>query len=216
MATTEEMDRMYRWTRYVYDFTRKYYLLGRDQLLRDMELQSGDCVLEIGCGTARNLIRLAKQRPDIQCYGLDVSNEMLATAAAKVKSRGLESRITLIDCFAVLLVHRTTFGLDAPFDAAFFSYSLSMIPTWPQAIEAALANLKPRASLHVVDFWDQGDLPGWFRGLLKYWLDLFHVHYRPELLEHFRQLDAKGVGKLTLRSVVGRYAYLATFRKSLA
>ena len=30
MATTEEMDKMYRWTRYVYDFSRKYYLLGRD------------------------------------------------------------------------------------------------------------------------------------------------------------------------------------------
>ena len=138
MATTEEMDRMYRWTRYVYDFTRKYYLLGRDRLLRDMELRPGDRVLEIGCGTARNLIRLAKQRPDIHCYGLDVSTEMLATAAAKVKSHGLESRITLKHCFAEQLDHRTTFGLDAPFDAAFFSYSLSMIPTWSQAIEAAL------------------------------------------------------------------------------
>ena len=100
MATTEEMDEMYRWTRYVYDFTRKYYLLGRDRLLRDMELRPGDRVLEIGCGTARNLIRLAKERPDIHCYGLDVSTEMLATAAAQVKKYGLESRITLRHCFA--------------------------------------------------------------------------------------------------------------------
>ena len=95
MATTEEMDEMYRWTRYVYDFTRKYYLLGRDRLLRDMILQPGDRVLEIGCGTARNLIRVAKQRPDIRCFGLDASTEMLATAAAQVKSRRLEERITL-------------------------------------------------------------------------------------------------------------------------
>jgi len=213
MATTEEMDRMYRWTRYIYDFTRKYYLLGRDRLLREMELQPGNRVLEIGCGTARNLIHLVKQRPDVHGYGLDVSIEMLATAAAKVKSHGLEQRITLKHCFAEQLDHAKTFGLDAPFDAAFFSYSLSMIPTWPQAIEAALANLKPRAALYVVDFWDQADWPRWFRGLLKFWLDLFHVHYRPELLEHLRQLDAQGVGKLTLQSIAGRYAYLATFRK---
>src|SRR6202012_4942438 len=93
MATTEEMDAMYRWTRYVYDLSRKYYLLGRDRLLRDMELHPGDRVLEIGCGTARNLIKLARQRTDVQCYGLDVSNEMLATAAGKVKGRGLENRI---------------------------------------------------------------------------------------------------------------------------
>ncbi len=213
MATTEEMDEMYRWTRYVYDFTRKYYLLGRDRLLDDMELQPGDRVLEIGCGTARNLIRLAKQRPGVHCYGLDVSTEMLATAAAKVKGCGLESRITLQHCFAEQLDHGKTFGLDAPFDAAFFSYSLSMIPTWPQAIDAALANLKRGGAFYVVDFWDQAGWPRWFRGLLKFWLDLFHVHYRPELLDHLQQLDAQGVGKLTLQSVAGRYAYLATFRK---
>ena len=213
MATTEEMNAMYRWTRYVYDLTRKYYLLGRDRLLREMELRPGDRVLEIGCGTARNLIRLARQRPGIQCYGLDVSTEMLATAEAKVKRRGLESRIVLRHCFAEQLDHRATFGLEEPFDAAFFSYSLSMIPTWPQAIDAALANIKRGAALHVVDFWDQGGWPRWFRWLLKRWLDLFHVHYRPELLDYLRQLDDQGLGTLTLHSVAGRYAYLATFRK---
>jgi len=213
MATTEEMNQMYRLQRYIYDFTRKYYLLGRDRLLRDMELQSGDRVLEIGCGTARNLIHLARQRPDIHCYGLDASTEMLETAADKVKCHGLEQRITLKHCLAEELDHAKTFGLDAPFDAAFFSYSLSMIPTWPQAIDAALANLKPQKAFYVVDFWDQADWPRWFRALLKRWLDLFHVHHRPELLDHLRQLDAQGIGKLTLQSVAGRYAYLATFRK---
>jgi S-adenosylmethionine-diacylgycerolhomoserine-N-methlytransferase len=213
MATTEEMDQMYRWTRYVYDFTRKYYLLGRDRLLSGMELQPGDRVLEIGCGTARNLIRLARQRPDIRCYGLDASNEMLATAAAHVKSRRLEERITLKHCLAEELSYEKTFELNAPFDAAFFSYSLSMIPTWPQAIDAALANVKRGAAFHVVDFWDQGGWPRGFRWVLKHWLNLFHVHYRPELLEYLRQLDEKGVGTLTLKSVAGQYAYLATFRK---
>jgi len=213
MATTEEMDEMYRWTRYVYDFTRKYYLLGRDRLLRDMELRPGDRVLEIGCGTARNLIRLAKQRPDIYCYGLDASNEMLATAAANVKSRRLEERITLKHCLAEELNYAKTFELTAPFDAAFFSYSLSMIPTWPRAIDAALANVKRGAAFYVVDFWDQGGWPRWFRWVLKHWLNLFHVQHRPELLDYLRQLDAKGVGTLTLQSVAGRYAYLATFRK---
>jgi S-adenosylmethionine-diacylgycerolhomoserine-N-methlytransferase len=213
MATTEEMDAMYRWTRYIYDFTRKYYLLGRDRLLRDMELKPGDRVLEIGCGTARNLIRLARQRPDVRCFGLDASNEMLATAAAKVKFRGLEDRIILKHCLAEELSYEKTFELNAPFDAAFFSYSLSMIPTWPQAIDAALANIKRGAAFHVVDFWDQGSWPPWFRWVLKHWLDLFHVVHRPELLDYLRDLDAKGVGTLTLHSVAGRYAYLATFRK---
>ena len=213
MATTEEMDAMYRWTRYVYDISRKYYLLGRDRLLREMELQPGDHVLEIGCGTARNLIRLARQRPDLHCYGLDASNEMLATATAKVKSRRLQDRIMLKRCLAEELSYAKTFELEAPFDAAFFSYSLSMIPTWPQAIEAALANIKRGGAFYVVDFWDQGGWPKWFRFILKGWLNLFHVHYRPELLEHLQELDQKGVGSLTVKTVARRYAYLATFRK---
>jgi S-adenosylmethionine-diacylgycerolhomoserine-N-methlytransferase len=213
MATTEEMDQMYRLQRYIYDFTRKYYLLGRDRLLREMKVGPRENVLEIGCGTARNLVLLARRQPEVNGYGLDVSTEMLATAEAKVRS-GLGSRITLRHCFAENLDHAKTFGLARPFDAAFFSYSLSMIPTWPQAIDAALANLKPHGTLYVVDFWDQGAWPGWFRALLKRWLDLFHVHYRPELLEHLRRLEAQGVGRLTVESVAGRYAYLATFEKS--
>lgn len=204
---------MYRLQRYIYDFTRKYYLLGRDRLLREMQVQPGDRVLEIGCGTARNLIRLAREQPEIACYGLDASAEMLATAKAKVEKSRLESRITLVQCLAEELDHQRTFNLAEPFDAAFFSYSLSMIPTWPQAIEAALASLKPRATLHVVDFWDQAEWPGWFRALLRRWLDLFHVHYRPELLEHLKKLEAHGIGVLKLRPVAGRYAYLAAFRK---
>ena len=207
------MDRMYRLQRYFYDFTRKYYLLGRDRLLREMEVSPGARVLEIGCGTARNLIVLARERPTLVCYGLDASAEMLVTARKNVERAGLESRITLVQCLAEELDYAKTFGLSGPFDAAFFSYSLSMIPTWPQAITASLANLQPRAALHVVDFWDQAGWPGWFRVLLTRWLDLFHVHYRPELLEYLRQLEAQEIGTLTLRPVARRYAYLATFRK---
>jgi S-adenosylmethionine-diacylgycerolhomoserine-N-methlytransferase len=214
MATTDEMDRMYRLQRYIYDFTRKYYLFGRDRLLREMDLPPGARVLEIGCGTARNLILLARQRPDLACYGLDASHEMLATAALKVRQADLESRITLRHCLAEELDHARTFALPEPFDAAFFSYSLSMIPTWPQAIDAALANIRPRAAFYVVDFWDQGDWPGWFRVLLQRWLDLFHVQFRPELLAHLQELDARGIGTLTLDAVARRYAYIAAFRKS--
>jgi S-adenosylmethionine-diacylgycerolhomoserine-N-methlytransferase len=213
MATTEEMDKMYRWTRHVYDFSRKYYLLGRDRLLREMELQPDDRVIEIGCGTARNLIKLARMRRDVRCYGLDVSTEMLATAALKVKARRLQDRITLTHCFAEQLDYAKTFGLDAPFDAAFFSYSLSMIPPFREAIDAALRSLKRGGVMYVVDFWDQGKWPGPFRAGLKRWLDLFHVHFRPELLEYLQELDAKGVGSLAVKPVAGRYAYIATFRK---
>ena len=57
------MDRMYRVTRHIYDVTRAYYLLGRDRMLAMVDTNPGTATLEVGCGTARNLIKLAR-RPD--------------------------------------------------------------------------------------------------------------------------------------------------------
>ena len=54
------MDRVYRRQRYIYDLTRRYYLFGRDKLIRELALKPGEAVVEVGCGTARNLIRIAR------------------------------------------------------------------------------------------------------------------------------------------------------------
>ena len=55
------MDGIYRYQRYIYDLTRKYYLLGRDRLLADLEPPDGGTILEIGCGTGRNLVLAARR-----------------------------------------------------------------------------------------------------------------------------------------------------------
>ena len=75
------MDRMYRHQRHVYDATRKYYLLGRDRLIRKLGLGAGMRALEIGCGTGRNLVLAAQRYPDARFYGLDVSAQMLQVGA---------------------------------------------------------------------------------------------------------------------------------------
>ena len=52
LSDAERMDHHYRFQRYVYDATRTYYLIGRQHLIRELKPQPGQCVLEIGCGTA--------------------------------------------------------------------------------------------------------------------------------------------------------------------
>ena len=86
------MDRMYRLTRHVYDVTRRYYLLGRDRMLDKVETSPGTATLEVGCGTARNLIKLAERRAPGKLYGLDASHEMLETAAASIAKTGVDRR----------------------------------------------------------------------------------------------------------------------------
>ena len=78
------MDSVYRRQRHIYDLTRKYYLLGRDRLVRELNPRPGERVVEIGCGTARNLIRIAETYPYTDLFGLDASRAMLKTAAEAV------------------------------------------------------------------------------------------------------------------------------------
>ena len=58
------MDRIYRFERHLYDPLRKFFLFGRDRLLKRLEVRPGDRVLEVGCGTARNLIKLYRRHPE--------------------------------------------------------------------------------------------------------------------------------------------------------
>ena len=103
------MDQVYRHQRYIYDLTRKYYLFGRDRLIRELALRPGERVVEVGCGTARNLIAIARRYPEARLFGLDASQEMLKTAAESIRHAGLEGRITLALGYAEALAP-TMFG----------------------------------------------------------------------------------------------------------
>jgi S-adenosylmethionine-diacylgycerolhomoserine-N-methlytransferase len=213
------MDRMYRFTRHIYDITRAYYLLGRDRMLAKVQTGPTMATLEVGCGTARNLLKLARRAAPGRLYGLDASHEMLETADANiVHAAGGEGRgiapVVLRQGLAEQLDARRMFGREAPFDTIFFSYCLSMVPTWPGALEAALENLRPGGTLLIVDFWDQQELPGWFAAGLKQWLAMFHVHYRPEVHAALVEIGRSGRAEVEFESVCRRYAYIATLRKN--
>jgi S-adenosylmethionine-diacylgycerolhomoserine-N-methlytransferase len=111
--------------------------------------------------------------------------------------------------------HASTFGLDRKFDAVFFSYSISMIPVWREAIANALANLRPGGTLYIVDFYDQQDLPGWFRSMLKSWLRRFHVQFWNDLMPFVHNLQTDGSVALTIEPVARRYAFIASLQKPL-
>ena len=209
----ELMDGVYRWQRHIYDLTRKYYLLGRDRLIDGLDVPQGGTVLELGCGTGRNIVLAARRYPNARFFGLDISAEMLETANAAIAREGLSGKVKLARGDATDFDAKELFGVEH-FDRVFVSYSLSMIPGWEKTVSAALAALAPRGSLHVVDFGQQEGLPRWFRGLLRGWLKKFHVTPRTSLRDVLESESQSADATFRFRTLYRGYAYLGVIGSS--
>jgi S-adenosylmethionine-diacylgycerolhomoserine-N-methlytransferase len=203
------MDRMYRGQRHIYDLTRKYYLLGRDRVITDLGAMPSDRVLEIGCGTGRNLILAAQKFPSTQFFGIDVSNEMLTTAREAIARAGLADRVRVAAADATSFDPQALFGV-ASFDRIFISYTLSMIPDWTAVLDQAVAKLVRGGTLQIVDFGGQEGWPHWFRVGLRRWLKLFHVRPRDRLEARLSDLCALTGATLQMERPVRGYAQHAT------
>ena len=172
------LSRYYRGHARLYDATRWSFLFGRAALIRALGRLSPPPrhILEIGCGTGSNLVRLARQFPEAAVTGLDLSADMLARARRKLEREHLP----------VTLLHQR---YDRPlcpepvFDLIVFAYCLTMInPGWDRAVEAALYDLRPGGRLAVVDFHDTP-----FAGFRR-WMGVNHVRMDGHLLPY---LDAR-------------------------
>ena len=187
MDHAARMDRIYGAQRHIYDLTRKYYLFGRDRLIDELDVRRGDTVLEIGCGTGRNLIRAARAWPQARLYGLDISDAMLTTARTRIAKAGLADRIVLAQGDAAGFDPMALFG-SARFDRVLFSYTLSMIPPWRDALAQGLAITAPTGRLTMVDFGTQAGWPAVWRKPFLAWLNRFDVTPRSDLAEEITRL----------------------------
>ncbi len=172
------MNRTYRFQRHVYDVTRPIFLPGRDRLLRGITVSPGGAVLEVGCGTGRNLRVLARKLPEVDLYGLDISSEMLRTAATRLPA-ALSPRVRFARAPAGQTDLREPFGRVRPFDAIVFSYSLSMMPDREAVLASALAALASRGAIHLVDFGGFENWPRPARRAALAWLAAWQVHPEP-------------------------------------
>jgi S-adenosylmethionine-diacylgycerolhomoserine-N-methlytransferase len=200
------MDGMYRYQRHIYDLTRKYYLLGRDRTIRNLDVPDGGTLLEIGCGTGRNLALAHRHFPGAKLYGLDISQEMLISARKTFATKAAVADFRVADATAFT---PREFGVGG-FDRILVSYALSMVPDWERAVDAAIAALNPGGQLHIVDFGQQEDLPRWFRTMLKAWLAKFHVTPRADLRDVLEAQAHENNARLSFETIGRGYAWRAS------
>lgn len=211
-AHAHAMDRIYRWQRHIYDPTRKYYLIGRDDLIDGLDAGPGKTVLELGCGTGRNLIVAAGRHPGARFYGIDISSQMLASAKASAARAGFDGRIRTALGDAASVDASKRFAVMG-FDRILLPYCLSMIPDWQGTIANAIAQTAPGGSVHIVDFGQMGRWPGMPRIAMRFWLSQFKVEPRHDLAGVAERLGTKAGFDVQTKCLLGGYAWTIVLRR---
>ena len=199
----EKMDSVYRNTRHFYDLTKPMFLLGRDELLDSLHPKVDETICEIGCGTARNLIYLARRYQNTNFIGIDASALMLEIASKKIKKEKLSSQIKLIHGLAG--IHE----FQKKIDRMVFSYSLSMMSKPREILENCLEQMPPGGTIHIVDFGDFKMWPEVFKSSTIKFLNLFEIFPKPDSVMDF-ETDKKYI--LDYKTRLGGYSYIATLK----
>lgn len=167
----------YRWHARIYDITRWAFLFGRSRLVQraSVLMPQPERILEIGCGTGRNLVQLAEAFPKAQITGLDLSQDMLDRARPKLARYG--SRVTLLH-----QAYEAPVATEGRYDLIVLSYSLSMInPGFDEVLRICQADLSERGLVAVADFHETRW--GWFRR----WMGVNHVRMEGQVLDCLRR-----------------------------
>ncbi|MCU0754246.1 MAG: class I SAM-dependent methyltransferase [Xanthomonadales bacterium] len=162
----------------LYDLTRWAFLFGRRRLCTEVARREPVRVLEIGCGTGRNLDQLARLLPAARLTGADLSSDMLARARQRLGGWGARLKLWEGD-FARM-------PAGEQHDAVVLSYVLTMThPHTATLLAAAWQRVAPGGVLAIVDFHDS-PLP-----LFRRWMALNHVRLQGELPGEVRELDGE-------------------------
>ncbi|MDG2184978.1 MAG: class I SAM-dependent methyltransferase [Mariniblastus sp.] len=151
----ERLEHFYSQQAEVYDVYREKLLLGRRELIRQIEFPRGGVWVDFGGGTGRSLEFIGQSLSELKkVYVVDLCPSLLAIARRRVKSFGWTN---------VEIVHGDATSFRPPegyADVVTFSYSLTMIPDWYLALEHARSLLRPGGKIAVVDFYHSRKYPG--------------------------------------------------------
>jgi S-adenosylmethionine-diacylgycerolhomoserine-N-methlytransferase len=131
-----------------YDRFRERLLPGRRELIERLPLAPGAVWVDLGGGTARNLLSASSRLDRLsRVIVIDLCDALLRVAARRVRAHGWPN---------VDLVRADAGAWPLPaasVDVVTCSYALTMMPGWRDALSAAAAALRPGGTIGVVDFY---------------------------------------------------------------
>lgn len=134
-----------------YDRWSRLLSLGQDPrwrrfLVSRVEAGPGDSVLDVATGTGAVAIELVRQT-GCNVVGIDQSPEMLAEAARRVATAGLDSHIQLVEARA----ERLPFP-DRSFDALTFTYLLRYVEDPVTTLRELVRVVRPGGTVAMLEF----------------------------------------------------------------
>ncbi len=204
----ERLEAFYRDQSGAYDDFRKRLLHGREEMLAALPLPDGGRWLDLGGGTGHNVEAIGDRLGRLaEVTVVDLCPSLLSVAEERIRRHGW-ANVRCLTADACTYEHAA-----GPVDAVTFSYSLTMIPNWFQAVRRAFDLLKPGGTVGVVDFYVSRKWPApgmrrhsaFQRFFWPTWFGFDNVILSPDHLPLLQSLFET----LRLEERVGKVPYLA-------
>lgn len=142
----------------------KLYHDSREKAVELLDLQPGQTLIDIACGTGANFKHIKKTGKDLEIYGTDFSEGMLRKGQALVNKNNWND-ITLFQADARELNQnflKKQIHKNILFDRVICVLGLSVIPEWEKVLDNMLDLLKENGRIVVVDvFAEKRDFNTW-------------------------------------------------------
>ena len=134
-----------------YDFLNHFLSLGidifwRKRLVRKLQKQKPQNILDVATGTADLAIAMMKIKP-FNVVGIDISNGMLEVGRKKIKQQDLEKTIQLQQADSEDLPFE-----DATFDAVTVSFGARNFENLQKGLSEMARVLKPGGKIYILEF----------------------------------------------------------------
>lgn len=149
----------------IYDTAlEKLYFESRKRAIELLDLQAGQTIIDVACGTGANFKHIKATNIDINLYGTDFSEGMLQKAQATIDKNNWKN-ITLFQADARALTPsliQEKAGKPFSFDRVICVLGLSVIPEWEMVLDKMLDLLNENGKIVIVDvFAEKRDMNTW-------------------------------------------------------